>query len=66
MPRPISKLADPAWIASAIAFTKDIAILQESQKSRVTAPYVDPNAKKNPRGRRPPKAAGQGADEEEA
>ncbi len=36
MARPISKLADPSWIAAAIAYTKDMAVIQEASRRRAS------------------------------
>ena len=34
--RPFAKLADPAWVAAAVAYTKDAALIAEATKPKVT------------------------------
>ncbi len=40
--RPISKLADPTWFAAAIAFTKEVAVLQEAHRKAPSARAPNP------------------------
>ena len=32
MLKPLTRLADQSWVAAAIAYTKDVAVLQEAEK----------------------------------
>ncbi len=52
--RPTSKLADPSWVGAAVAFSKDMATLQEAKKAKGGISGGDRQSKN-------PKGGGQGA-----